>query len=168
MLTAAVFLLSACGQGRHARLTVQFCVGHDGGVVALKQMLQEVAAEFHMEYTDASVETIRDLQAIGATGEHMHATGGAVHVALDREDGLGVMGGNLGLNRYDMAFGFSHDPNERAAMEFSDHLLAKLRQHWTYKVVPAGTGAFPDPSCVAPETPAPAPPNSALQRSGEA
>ncbi|MEO8306973.1 MAG: hypothetical protein ABI616_02910 [Pseudomonadota bacterium] len=145
---------------------VQLCLNDEEGVAAFKQILQDIAIEQGMRYMDGSGEAMRGLRAVNATGEHMHSSGGLVHVAIEGDDGLGLSAGNLGLNLYDMAIGFSHEPSDEVASHLSDLVVAKLKERWAVKTVPAGKGAFPDPACLPTALEASTPPNNHMQRSG--
>jgi hypothetical protein len=141
-------MLSSCGQGKSALFTIQLCVDNDNGVAAFKQLLQSIALEQGMRYIDSSGTTMRELRAVGATRENMHSNGGLLFVGVEGDGGLGLTAGNLGLNIYDVAVGFSAEPSVDAATRFADHVVARLKQSWTLNAVPEGTGALPDPKCV--------------------
>ena len=156
-------MLFACGEGEGPLLTIQFCVKNDDGVAAFKQTLQAIALEQGMTYVDSSGKTMRELRTIGATGKDMHASGGLINVHLEGDEGLGLSAGNLGLNLYDVAVGFSPEPNHDVANHFADFVVARLGRNWTVRTIARGTGALPDPTCMPTTSEALAPPNKALQ-----
>jgi hypothetical protein len=51
-----------------------------------------------------------------------------------------MMGGNLGLPTYQVAMGFSDDPNPSQAQQFADIVIKGLRSRWQVETVPAGAG----------------------------
>ena len=140
---ASILLLSACTPGQRPFLQVQFCVANARGVDLFKKTLQAIAREEHMRYIDGSDATSRDLKILRPVGKNMH-TNGLVYVGVEA-DGFGLEGGNLGLNPYDISVGFG--PDTAAARVFSKKVVARLKQHWTLKVVPKNSGALPNPAC---------------------
>jgi len=97
-----------------------------------------------MRYVDGSEATTRDLKSIAPAGRNYHLDGKLLYVGIDA-DGYGLEGGNLGLNPYDVSVGFG--PDTSAARAFSDKVLARLKQHWTLRIVPKNSGAIPDADC---------------------
>lgn len=144
LFVASVLSLSACTPGQDPFLQVQFCVANAQGMDLFKKTLQAIAREEHMRYIDGSDATTRDLKILRTTGKNMHTSGGLVNVGVEA-DSFGLEGGNLGLNLYDISVGFG--PDTPAARAFSKRAVARLKQHWTLKVVPQGSGAFPNPEC---------------------
>jgi hypothetical protein len=97
-----------------------------------------------MRYIDGGEATTRDLKILRPAGKNMHTNGGLIYVGVEA-DSFGLEGGNLGLNPYDISVGFGPDTVEARA--FSKRVVARLKQHWTLKVLPKNSGAFPDPRC---------------------
>ena len=142
LFVACVSSLSACTPGQRPFLQVQFCVANAQGVDLFKKTLQAIAREEHMRYIDGSEATTRDLKILRPAANNMHTSGGLVYVGVEAD---GFEGGNLGLNPYDISVGFG--PDTPAARAFSKRVLARLKQHWTLKVLPKNSGAFPNPQC---------------------
>jgi hypothetical protein len=140
---AAALILSSC-TGESPFLQVQLCVGNSQGVHFFKQTLQDIAKNEHMRYIDGSEATTRDLKVLKPAGRNIHTDGRLVYVGVEA-DGYGLEGGNLGLNAYDISVGFG--PDTPASRAFSQRVVARLKRHWTLKVVPNNSGAFPDPEC---------------------
>ena len=141
----SILLLSSCVPGKHPFLMVQVCLENTSGVDLFKSELQDVARHESMRYIDGSGETERDLKVLGVV---KHPDGKLVHVAVLSEGGPSLVAGNLGLNTYDVAVGFNGDHDSQSDRVFSERVLARLKQHWELKVVPEGSGAFPDPNCI--------------------
>jgi hypothetical protein len=141
---ASILLLGSCAPGQRPFLQVQFCVANAQGVDLFKKTLQAIAREEHMRYIDGSETTSRDLKILRPAGKNTHTNGGLVYVGVDA-GGFGLEGGNLGLNPYDISIGFG--PDTAAARAFSKRVVARLKQHWSLKVVPKNSGAFPNPEC---------------------
>jgi len=153
----AALLLSACTHGQANFLQVQFCVANPQGVALLKEMLQSIARDERMRYIDGSEATTRDLKIIDPAGKNIHMDGRLISVGVEADE-YGLMAGNLGLNPFDVSVGFV--PDTTAARAFSERVVQRLKQHWTLKVVPKNSGAFPDPQCVQGTA---APPNNSFK-----
>jgi hypothetical protein len=97
---------------------------------------------------------------MGVTGQNMHVDGNLVHVGITGDRGIGLTAGNMGLNNYDIAVGFSTGQDASAARAFADRVTARLQQHWLLEVVPDGSGAFPNPECASDSE---APPNNSFK-----
>jgi hypothetical protein len=143
----SILLLSSCAGGERPFLMVQLCAANDSGVDLFKQTLQSIARDERMRYIDASKATVRDLKAIGAVGKNMHTDGKLVFVGVEGDMGPSLSAGNIGLNAHDIVVGFARGQDNAAADAFSDRVVARLKQHWTLKIVPEGSGAFPNPEC---------------------
>ncbi|WP_234446965.1 hypothetical protein [Luteimonas sp. MC1572] len=113
-----------------------------------------------MRYVDGSKSTADDLKVMGATGTNMHTDGRLIHVGVEADAGHGLTAGNMGLNPYDVAVGFSRGRDIDAAHTFSGKVIARLEKHWTVKVVPKDSGAFPNPECAQGTA---APPNNSFK-----
>jgi hypothetical protein len=98
-----------------------------------------------MQFADSSEKVMRDLEAVRATAQNMHADAGLIFI--DLEAGLRLRATYLGLNPYDVTVTFLDNANTDAANEFSANLVARLERDWELKTIPRGTGAFPDPNC---------------------
>jgi hypothetical protein len=146
-------LLGSCSQGRGPLKIVQFCVANAEGVAQFKTLLQSIAKDQGLRYIDSSGSTMRDLKEIGATGERMHTSGELINVGVEGLEGLGLSGGNMGLGPYEIAVGFSDQPDVRTAQKFADLVTSSLGRHWQLKTLPPNTGALPDPRCSVSSTP---------------
>ena len=163
-IVAIAGVLGACTRGNGPDLLVQVCLRDEQGVAAFKSALRSIATAERMNYIDASATTARDLKVIGATDDRMHTTGGLVHVGIDGHGGVGLTAGNMGLDKYEVAIGFSNGPPDTERRKFSDVVVSELMRQWQVKVVPEGSGALPDENCK-PEAPdGVAPPNKSLER----
>jgi len=144
--TAAVLALGSCGEGKPPFLMLQMCLHNQAGVEEFKRIMQSIALDERLKHIDSSDATQRDLKAMDVSGPNMHSSGGLIYVGVEGDDGLGLEGGNLGLNTYDVAIGFN-GPDLVKARAFAEFVRAKLAKRWTLKVVPPNSGAFPDPDC---------------------
>jgi len=156
--------LCSCGKAQESFLTVQMCLKNEQGVATFKELMQSIAATQKMRYVDASESTQRDLKTVGATGHNMHVSGGLMYVGVEANDGLGLSAGNIGLNKFDVALGITEGSRPVDARRFADVVVKELQQRWIVKTLPPRTGAFPDPTCVAPNAGEDAPPNKSLER----
>ena len=123
---------------------VQLCVADDRGLDHFKQTLRSIARDEHI---DGSLETTRDLNAIGATGKNIHTDGTLVNVGVESDSGPSLTAGNLGLNAYDIAVGFARGHDSNAASAFSNRVVARLGKRWAIRTVPKDSGAVPNPEC---------------------
>jgi hypothetical protein len=87
-----------------------------------------------------------------------------MYVGVEANDGLGLSAGNIGLNKFDVALGITEGSRPVDARRFADVVVKELQQRWIVKTLPPRTGAFPDPTCVAPNAGEDAPPNKSLER----
>jgi hypothetical protein len=155
-----VAFLASCTPGERPFLTVQLCLVNSQGVDLFKQTLQSIARDEHMRYIDGSKATTRDLKVIEVTGKNMHTDGRLVFVGVEADSGPSLMAGNLGLNPYEVSVGFARGGDTAAAHVFSDTVVAQLKRHWSLKIVPQNSGAFPSPECA---QSAAAPPNHSVR-----
>ena len=156
----AVLIQFAGCEGSRPLEIVQLCVRDEQGITDLKSALKSIAEEQNMKFVDGSSATARDLREMAQTDSHIHAHGGLLYVGVERGDGLGLEAGNLGLNTYDIAVGFSGSPTKKQAQAFADFVKARLAARWPLKSVPQNRGALPDPTCAFPTKPGPPPNNS--------
>lgn len=96
---------------------------------------------------DGGAETQRDLKAIGSKFDKLDTPGAVINIGLDRGHRNLMMGGNLGLPTYQIALGFSADPNAAEAQQFADIVVNRLSTRWQVETVPVGTGALPMKTC---------------------
>lgn len=137
--------LLSCSGGEQAFLMTQACVADDAGVALFKRELQSIARDERMRYVDRSRESERELKTLGAL---KHPDGKLISVSVNgKPDAPSLGAGNLGLNTYEIAVGFTRGSDQKAAREFSNRVLARLKRHWTLKAVPRGSGALPNPHC---------------------
>ena len=153
----SALLLSACTPGQANFLQVQFCVANQQGVSLLKDSLQSIAREERMRYVDGSKATTRDLKRINPDGNNIHTDGRLIFIGVEADD-YSLIASNLGLNPFDVSVGFV--PDTPASRAFSDRVVKRLQRHWTLKVVPKNSGAFPDPQCAQGTA---APPNNSFK-----
>lgn len=106
-------------------------------------MMKLIAQLEHMNFLDHSAETKRDLKVIGALPEQTLV----INMGVDREDGVGLGAGNLGLPGYQVVVGFSEGSNPPEAHTFADKVVSRLKTRWNVETVPAGKGALPLKMC---------------------
>jgi hypothetical protein len=126
---------------------LQMCLTDRAGVENFKKALQDIAVAQELRYIDSSGSTQRQLRVTGANGKNMHSSGGLIYVGVEGDDGLGLEGGNMGLNDYDVAIGFNGSDDAKT-LAFADIVKTKLSEQWKFTVVPQNSGAFPSPECV--------------------
>jgi hypothetical protein len=73
-----------------------------------------------MTFVDGSAQTKKDLKVVGAP----HQTGPGINIGFDRQDGVGLMAGDLGPPDYQVAVGFSEGSNPSGAHQFADRAPA--------------------------------------------
>ena len=139
---------------------VQLCVRDKQGITDFKSALKSIAEEQNMKFLDGSSATARDLSEMRQGGSRMQANAGLLYVGVERDDGLGLEAGNLGLNAFDIAVGFSVSPTRKQAQAFANLVKARLAARWPLKRVPQDRGALPDPTCTFPSRSGPPPNNS--------
>lgn len=124
---------------------VQFCLQGQADLADLTSELRSIAQQEHMQFIDASARTRQDLQTINAP--QSVRVDPVINMGVERDDGVGLGLGNMGLPSYQVAMGFSEGSNPPEAHAFAARVLQKLSAQWHLKTVPAGTGALPMKSC---------------------
>lgn len=142
---AFVLGVSACGQGEGPFLQVQFCLSAGAGTTELKQVLQQIAREEHMAFTDRSADTDAELRSMNDTLPSGVAHSFPIINVSVRDGALGLGGGNLGLGPNQVALGFG--PNTPEGRAFANRAVHRLEQSWKLVRVPTDKGAFPLKDC---------------------
>jgi hypothetical protein len=140
-------LLLGCTHGKPSILTVQLCLNNDQGVSEFISVMRSIAVAKNLKFVDGGGETQRDLKAIGAKMDKLDTPGAVINIGIDRGNRNLMMGGNLELPTYQVALGFSGDPNPSDAQHFADMVVQRLSARWQVETVPAGTGARPMKTC---------------------
>ncbi len=140
-------LLFGCTNGKPSLLTVELCLNDDQGVSEFMNMMRAIAVAENLKFVDGGAETQRNLKTIGAKMDKLDTPGAVINIGLDRGDRNLMMGGNLGLPAYEVALGFSADPNPSEAQQFADIVVKRLSTRWQVETVPARTGALPMRTC---------------------
>lgn len=143
VLISLLGMLYGCAPGKRPFLIVQLCLGDERNLAGFTSMMRSIAQSEGMKFVDGSAETKKDLKAIGAP----HQTGPVINMGFDRDDGVGLMAGDLGSSDYQVAVGFSEGSNPSDAHAFADRVVGRLKTRWHVDTVPAGKGAFPMQTC---------------------
>lgn len=145
MAMALALSVSACGHGERSFLQVQFCLSKAAGTTELQQVLQQIARDEHMEFTDRSADTEAELRAMkDALPPEVVRSFPIINMSV-RRGGVGLGGGNLGLGPDQVALGFG--PNTPEGRAFASRAVRRLQQNWKLVQVPADKGAFPLKNC---------------------
>lgn len=140
-------LLLGCARGKQSLLTIQLCLNDDRGVSEFKSIMRSIAVAENLKFVDGSAETQRNLKITDAKFDKLNIPDSVINIGLDRGDRNLMMGGNLGLPTYQVALGFSSDPNPTEAQRFADVVVKRLGTRWQVETVPTGTGALPMRTC---------------------
>jgi len=143
MITA----LWGCAQGKRPFEIVQICLNDEQGISVLKQELRLIANSEKMEFIDNSAETEKDLKAVSSPNNDKVMEGPIINVGVLREDGVGLIAGNVGLPGYQAAIGFSEGENPVYARAFARKVVKQLAQHWQIIFVSPEKGAQPLKNC---------------------
>ncbi len=143
VLISLLGMLYGCAPGKRPFLMVQLCLGDERNLSEFTSMMRSIAQSEGMKFVDGSAETKKDLKVIGAP-QH---PGPVINMGFDREDGVGLMAGDLGSPDYQVAVGFSEGSNPSGAHAFADRVVSRLKTRWHVETVPAGKGAFPMKTC---------------------
>jgi hypothetical protein len=125
----------------------EMCLSHKNESLELVQELKDVANEEQMEFIDGSEQTARGLKIIGHDDHGRKDGSPTIHLVVQRDDGLLVTVGNMGLPGNQVAIGFSEGPSRAEATRFADRVIGRLRQHWTVDVLAPGSGVIPSLKC---------------------
>lgn len=139
--------LSGCVSGKRPISMAELCVGNEAGLSQFKALFEGLAKENNMKYIDNSKETAIELSAVKAFPSEQNAENHVINLGVVRRDGLGVMAGNVGLSRYQIAIGFSEGDGINGTNKFTADVVHRLRWHWRVDIIPLGTGALPMRGC---------------------
>ena len=137
--------VSACGHGEGPFLQVQFCLTAEAGTTELKQVLQQIAHDERMEFTDRSADTDTELRAMKDALPPVVAHSFPIINVSVHDGALGLGGGNLGLGPNQVALGFG--PNTAEGRAFASRAVHRLELNWKLVRVPTDKGAFPLKDC---------------------
>ncbi|TBR36723.1 hypothetical protein EYV96_12455 [Dyella terrae] len=104
--------------------------------------MKEIAHSEKMSFVDRSKETQADLVRLKKDPGYR-----LINIGVEREDGVGLSAGNLGLSQYEVAIGFSEGSNPAQAHQFADLVVETLKRKWDIHVVPSDRGALPMKGC---------------------
>ncbi|WP_165488673.1 hypothetical protein [Dyella terrae] len=141
ILIATLGLLSGC-TGKRPFLLVQTCLGSEQSAVMFLSTMKEIAHSEKMSFVDRSKETQADLVRLKKDPGYR-----LINIGVEREDGVGLSAGNLGLSQYEVAIGFSEGSNPAQAHQFADLVVETLKRKWDIHVVPSDRGALPMKGC---------------------
>ena len=143
-LLACMFWLAACTPTKHPFLMVQVCLQNADQLEVLKSELESMARQEGMRYIDRSADTEQEMKRLEV---YEYPDGWLLNVGARAADGFSFGASNFGLGPYDVAIGFNGDHANKSHSRLAERLVSKLSGIWKVKVVPEGTGAFPDPRC---------------------
>jgi len=124
--------------GKRPFKMIQFCVHDQEGLKRFKETLSSIAKDEGMQFFDGSAELDRQLARA-----KMDMKRPVVYVGVKRKDGSGLEAGNLGLDSFEMAIGFSEGKMPAEAQSFSVRLERTLAERWNVLTVPPDKGAAP-------------------------
>lgn len=124
--------------GKQPFKMIQFCVHDQEGVNRFKQTLSSIAKDEGMQFFDGSAELDRQLARAKVDVQRP-----VVYIGVKREDGSGLEAGNLGLDRFEIAIGFSEGKMPAEAWSFSFRVERALADRWNVHAVPPNKGAAP-------------------------
>lgn len=128
--------------GKRPFLIVEVCLNDEKGLEQFTDLMRSIAQSEHLKFIDGSAETQHDLTMLKA-----NKNARAINLDIEREDGLGVGAGNLGLPTYQVALGFSEGSNSLESRKFADMVIGELKKKWNVEDVPSGQGAQPMKAC---------------------
>jgi DNA-binding phage protein len=134
-------LLSGC-VGKRPFLLVQMCLGNEQNIALFMSAMKGIAQSQNMTFIDGSKENREALVQLKVSPNYR-----LIDIGIERKDGVGLMAGNLGLSRHEVAIGFSEGSNPAAAHKFADLTVGTLKQRWNVHAVPSGQGALPLKGC---------------------
>ncbi|WP_258393936.1 hypothetical protein [Stenotrophomonas maltophilia] len=124
--------------GKRPFKMIQFCVHDQDGLKRFKQTLSSIANDEGMQFFDGSAELDRQLAKAKVDMKRP-----VVYVGVKREDGSGLEAGNLGLDRFEIAIGFSEGKMPAEARSFSFRVERALAERWNVHAIPPDKGAAP-------------------------
>lgn len=140
-------LIFGCKAGERPENIVQICVQNEQGVNDFLREMQSIAKQNGMEYLDNSDQTRRDLLRTLPPDAKIQNAGNVLNISVERPDGLGLMAGNIGLSKYQIAIGFSYGSNRSDGRGFWKDVSARLGKHWRVETLTSKEGARPMQGC---------------------
>lgn len=122
----------------------QFCLAGPQEIAPFKSLMDSIAQEYQMAFTDRSGATEAELIAIGS--DNFKVARPHVNIGADRNGEFSFGAGNLGMPANQIVIGFN-GTNPVSSRAFSDAAVHALAAHWTLHEVPKDRGAFPLPKC---------------------
>lgn len=142
---AGVLLLSTgCSQGRGPFRMVQLCLSGPQEIPVFVGVMDAIAQEHQMEFTDRSGATEAELRSIG--NENVPVAHPHVNIGAEHAGDFSFGAGNLGLPTRQMVIGFNGS-DLAAARSFAKAAVTRLSTRWPVHEVPQGRGALPLPDC---------------------
>jgi hypothetical protein len=132
-------MLLGCAQGERSFLIVQVCLDDRQDLSAFRNLIESVAIAEHMQFTDRSDETQRELRSIN--NPDVPQASPVINFGIIGEDGIGLTAGNMGMPPNEIAVGFTGASDLPRAHQFANSVVAKLQEQWHVESVPAGTAA---------------------------
>lgn len=132
-----LFLTPGC-VGERQFIAVQMCLSGDDDVDKLKSIVKGFSDDYGDEFLDRSKITEHELEVINAKPPYE-----VIHFAILGDDGVGLVGANLGLSAHEVTIGFSKGRDEKKARTLASNVIQELRREWVVVTVPEGHGALP-------------------------
>ena len=128
-----------CAQGERSFLSVQVCLNDRQDLSELRNLIESVANAEHMQFTDRSDETRRELQSIN--NPNVHQAWPTINLGIIGEDGIGLTAGNLGMPPNEIAVGFTGASDLPRARKLANSVVNKLQERWHVETRSEGTAA---------------------------
>lgn len=150
LMFMGVFMIG-CSHSKHSFLIVQGCLSDAKGVAMFFDDMRSIASDERMKFVDNSENTARQLRSTGYAGVERTYGSSIINIGIQRQDGLGVTAGNLGMPGFEIALGFSEGSDRNVAQAFADRVVARLSTRWHWEKVPEGNSAKPIGNCPKPK-----------------
>jgi len=145
-VSALLSMQFGCTQGERSFLIVQVCLNDRQDLSEFKNLIESVANAEHMQFTDRSDETQRELQSIN--NPNVHQAWQAINFGIIGEDGIGLTAGNIGMPANEIAVGFTGVSDLPRARNLANSVVNKLQERWHVETLPEGTAAQGMRKCV--------------------
>ncbi|WP_188761782.1 hypothetical protein [Sandarakinorhabdus glacialis] len=104
-VTAA--FMGGCSEGKHPFRVAQFCLAGTQEIPAFTGLMNEMAQEYRMEFTDRSGQTGNELRSLAAGNKNVPVNDRAVNISAHRGSEFSFGAGNLGLPAQQIAIGIN-------------------------------------------------------------
>lgn len=108
-----------------------------------KSEMMKIAEAEGMKFGDDSELLAQSLKKDGSPYAERKDGSQIVFLGVSGDDGVSATASNVQLGGFEISLSFREGSNADFARAFADRAMTRLSRHWTFSVVPDGSGALP-------------------------